>query len=262
MPTFIITPEPLPGPTYRVEQVPTLIHPHPAAIGDIDDRALWRYLDLPKYLSFLSSGAIYFTRADQFTQMDPMERSWGRVDLEGETAEANAQARRSLYNSMGKYFVSCWHLSEYESAAMWDIYGKVGAGVALKTSLRKFLAICSTQDPMNADLWRIVPLEVQYLNYQKEGIGMENALHLLRSKRKSYEHEREIRMALIQPAAAGIDEVVGVQMPINIGEVIDAIYINPRAPSWVYESIVDVSGHYGVQPSKVRQSALDEQPLI
>jgi len=262
MPTFMIHPEPLPGPTHRIEEPPTLMHPHGCAISDLDDRAIWRYMDLPKYLSLLSTSALYFTRADQLTEMDPMERSWGQPDLEGEMAEANAKARRSLHEIMGKDFVNCWHLNEYESAAMWDIYGNIGASVAIKTSLRRFSNMFSTGDFMDADRWRMVPLEVRYLDYRKEGVGYRNAFDLLRSKRKSYEHEREIRMTLTQPVSLGVDDLVGVHLRVDLPAAVDGIYVNPRAPRWVFEAVTTTSERFGINPSMIHQSALDETPLL
>ena len=53
-----------------------------------DDSKLWRYMDLSKFVSFLSTGALFFTRADRF------EDTW-----EGTVTRNNIRASRNVIAS-------------------------------------------------------------------------------------------------------------------------------------------------------------------
>jgi len=197
--------------------------------------------------------------------MDPMERSWGIPDLvagENIADEAErARLRKSLYDLMGQYFVCCWHLNIDESAAMWNVYGQRGEGVAIRTSLRRLCDAFSHQDSMDALHWRIVPLQVNYIDHSIEGVGEENALNLLRSKSKSYEYENEVRFALFTPVNVSALEVDGAYVPVTLPEAIEAVFVSPRAPRWFREIISAVSELYGLPGDCVHQSSLDEGPL-
>lgn len=51
------------------------------------------------------------------------------------------QVVKSVYDRSEKdkkrVFVNCWHLNEYESAAMWDLYLKNEEGVAIQTTFNR-----------------------------------------------------------------------------------------------------------------------------
>ena len=118
---------------------------------------LWRYVDLPKFLWTLSTGSLWFARAD--TLGDPYEGSitaaqhetrrdtltmaarlcvGGREDPEW---EARVQQwvgwwqRERVRNTA----INCWHMSEHESMAMWKLYAADGWGVALRSSVDRLI---------------------------------------------------------------------------------------------------------------------------
>jgi hypothetical protein len=99
------------------ERRPILEVPHP-------DTPIWRYMDFAKYVSLLDQRAIFFTTPDRFA--DAFEGSVSRL-----TVEARERSGRDSY-LLGKrnreqraYFpVSCWHVNEGESEAMWRLYLK------------------------------------------------------------------------------------------------------------------------------------------
>ncbi|MDQ1391242.1 MAG: hypothetical protein QOF30_219, partial [Acidimicrobiaceae bacterium] len=46
---------------------------HPVFVTPSDETTLWRYMDLPKFVSLLEKGALFFSRADKLG--DPYEGS-------------------------------------------------------------------------------------------------------------------------------------------------------------------------------------------
>src|SRR5581483_12408893 len=132
-----------------------------------DDQPVWRYLDFAKFVALLDSSAIYFARADTF--VDTFEAAvpvadraaareaalatlnGGDVSRAGILAYIARHADRTLEEldrlpderiaremlrlSNRALFVSCWHMNDDESAAMWDVYLGGRDGVALQTTV-------------------------------------------------------------------------------------------------------------------------------
>ena len=47
--------------------------PHPDLTVPQQDEVVWRYMDLAKLLSLLDRSALYFSRLDKLSQLDPFE---------------------------------------------------------------------------------------------------------------------------------------------------------------------------------------------
>jgi hypothetical protein len=91
-------------------------------------------MDFTKLVSLIDSRRLFFTRADRLG--DPFEGSWPRINVharrqisEGMPSEnqqgfAQAMERlREISKKWPKYnAVNCWHMNDYESAAMWKLY--------------------------------------------------------------------------------------------------------------------------------------------
>jgi hypothetical protein len=82
-------------------------------------------------------------------------------------------------------FVSCWHAGEYESAAMWSLYGR---SVAVKSTYGRLRA-CVTSPSIRMGM-------VQYIDYARDLIPYDNSYWPFMYKRKSFEHEREVRIVI------------------------------------------------------------------
>ena len=110
---------------------------------DNPDTKVWRYIDLPKLIFLLDKGTLFFPRADILK--DPHEGSvtsmgknllvsfwkqYGLDDIDEEMSKIHMKARHCTY-------ISCWHMNEFESEAMWKLYCPNNQGVALQTTYRK-----------------------------------------------------------------------------------------------------------------------------
>ena len=128
-----------------------------------EDSKLWRYMSLPKFLSLIQQNSLFMGNLERMAQDDKFEgilpsanfvhRKWTSVNdiplpilnklkmnaIYYETG--NLQACLENYKEVQElrikqafahrrsYFVNCWHLNEYESLAMWDIYSKKDEGI-------------------------------------------------------------------------------------------------------------------------------------
>jgi hypothetical protein len=265
MPTYFIPREPITSSDFELPEKPSLISPHPTAISPIDGRTLWRYMDLAAYIWLLSRAQLYMQRADLFASMDPMELSWGLPNVAAHAgtdyAQEAARVRASLRDSIGKYYVNCWHMNELESAAMWSIYGKSQQGIAITSTLSAMAAQFSTRDPMDADHWRIALVGVEYIDHQTTAVQEDNAMRLLGTKSISYGYENEVRLALIPPVQKDFSAVDGVSLPIDLGTLLTGVYIHPQAPPWFRSAAQSVSLKFGIPEQLLKSSAL-AKPIL
>lgn len=118
---------------------------------DVNEK-LWRYMDFTKFVSFLESKSLYFTRADKFE--DPFEGSYPRINvlarqhIPEELPEEAREGYRIMLENSGdvnrrwpKYTaINCWHLNNHESAAMWRLYLKSNEGIAIQSTYEKVRA--------------------------------------------------------------------------------------------------------------------------
>src|SRR5258708_7274968 len=85
--------------------------------------ALWRYMDLPRFVAVLSAQPLLLTRADLLA--DPFEGTItalaesGSERLSSDWAFEDQRTRITMRNQV---YVSCWHADNSESEAMWRLY--------------------------------------------------------------------------------------------------------------------------------------------
>ena len=194
---------------------------------------VWRYLDLPRFIWMLSTGALAFTRVD--TLEDPFEGSIPSPVYEQWKAKSSEVISRASSGLRRQAFVSCWHANNVESEAMWRLYCGSHDGIALQTTYEKLDA--SLPDGVFLGL-------VQYLDYECHAEPPTDTLSLLMCKRQAFEHEHEVR-ALIWPSASppGLlpeefrpDETV-INVPWSADRFLEHIYVSPYAEEW-YRDVV------------------------
>ena len=146
------------------------------------DAILWRYMDFAKYISLLDRRALFFARAD--TLDDPFEGSVTEATprLPGEHTGGLVALRRAMRSNI---FVNCWYESDDESAAMWKLYAR-NAGIAVRSTFAGLAKSILTER-------RIYVGRINYIDYVADPMPTNNAFTPFLHKRKSFEHEREVR---------------------------------------------------------------------
>lgn len=240
---------------------------------------LWRYMDFTKYVSLLSTKSLYFPSAacfddtfegakglaerkqewDEFylnffrQAVRSAPRSQDSDDVTKEEVEKNAQRLIREMEAAGtadreQTFISCWHESKYESEAMWKLYS---------TSISHALAIQTTVGVIYAALGRSPDISigrVKYLDYETSFASVNGAFW---RKRKSFEHEREVRL-LIQDHRRKTN---GIAIPCEMPTLIQSVVVSPKTPSWFLPLVEDVTKRFGFQ-LPVNQSRLAQRPFF
>jgi hypothetical protein len=161
-------------------------------------------------------------------------------------------------NMVDQYLVSCWHMNEHESAAMWKLYLQSNEGVCVQSTYRK-LRSCL---PKCIDIG-----EIKYIDYEKESFTPNQLFNYILHKRKSFEHERELRAVFrknspsadAQPYKTKV-EPAGLWVEVDLSSLIETVYISPEALPWLVRVIQEVTNKYGLNVP-VLQSALGGAPL-
>jgi hypothetical protein len=224
-----------------------------------DDAArIWRYIDLARYLSMLQTSAIHFSRADQMS--DPWEGSFGplnhavRMERYGDEYERFfAEAKELRRARLMHIHLSSWHLSEFESAAMWEIYQREGRGVAIQSTWGAL-----TGSLMSERL--IYGGKVIYADYGRTLIPEGNTFDAFMHKRKSYAHEQEVRLLTLTGGGAPRPEPRVVPIPVDLGHLVSAVYVAPDAAQWLVSVVQHVTRQYG-RDFPVMQSDLAQEPV-
>lgn len=238
---------------------------------------LWRYMDLSKFISLISKNELYFSALTCFD--DPFEGAKGIVTMKKkwddfylnffrqailtapgmdlskltqEKLESESQRLLDQINSTGNnerqsIFISCWHLNDFESEAMWKLYSKdVTNAVAIQTTYMH-LYEALYKDPT------ISIGKVNYIDFSKQFTSVNDAFWF---KRKSFEHEHEVRAVVKRRS----ENITGISFPISVDKLIDNIYISPYAPAWFAEVVKSLLEKYNIN-KPLLQSDMCAQPF-
>ncbi len=227
---------------------------------------LWRYMDLPKLISIFEDRLIYFQPPSNFN--DPFEGIF-HVDSDEEIYEEILKII-STYNkdelekafgskiiekwgSVDNFFdglskkipelslVCCWHISESESEAMWQIYSESNRGVAITTTVGKL------HDILPEGLGDVYP--INYIDYEKANKSL-TRYNSIFYKRKSFEYEAEARAFFIDFDQFNLlskkkRKIKGKPLHCDPENFIDQIIISPLAEPWYFELIKKIRDRYG-----------------
>ncbi len=246
---------------------------HPSFEPPPQEAVLWRYLNFTKFVSLLDRKALFFARADKLG--DPFEGSYAKkniIKLRDTYAELPEEIKAQL-SDLQKYlwqqdsgrsffkeyrkmiFANCWHESTHESAAMWRLYSGEYEGIAIKTNFGSFAQSLAGEEAVYVG-------KVKYIDYDKDSIPQDNALNPYLYKRKSFEHEREVRAVIIRDDHHHLyDDIddTGKYCEVEIASLVKEVIVAPYAQDWFLELVASVSVLYGLGAS-VRRSSLADEP--
>jgi hypothetical protein len=279
---------------------------------------VWRYMDFTKFVSMIESGCLFFSRADRAG--DAFEGSWPQINIRlreqmwqnimdkmdrrlsdgpdpsefGLASRAQLKERfprlfREIFSlrlleikmHLKQVFINCWHMNNHESAAMWKLYVRSNEGIAVQSSYKHLRDSIIDDQKVHLGV-------VQYIDYEKERVPA--GANFFVYKRKSFEHEREVRAVVfkrpylkirslsekeleywIEKAESGqllesdkqflgMELGYGLKIRVDMNKLVERIYVAPTAPEWFADLVRALVRKYGFE-FEVVQSKLDEQPV-
>ena len=212
-----------------------------------DDTVIWKYMDLSKFISLLSTQSLWFARLDKNWEVDPFEGKipvahWeslverilntkfapqftgnSKVQFGGKPEKGMTQVPESEQKLMhidserNKYeaaiynsYVTCWNVSTHESYHMWKLYCNHHNGVAIKSTLGRLKS--SLGQNKN---YSVLGGLVEYLDYENQIPARgDNLLTHVFCKSLPYSFENEFRLCLKD--FGYVNDVIGSHAPYSI----------------------------------------------
>lgn len=220
-----------------------------------EDTIVWKYLDLSKFLDLLLCRQLFMSRSDKFE--DQYEGTFSEPTFEEiKTISGNNPEFLDKYKQHRKNVViSSWHINEYESYAMWQIFTKNNEGLAIQSTIGRLQDALAPENRYEQHIG-----EVKYIDYKKEKIPFDNNFFPFLFKRKSFQYEREVRIISdLSPHHLSINE--GVKANVDINRLIEKVYIHPKSENWYKNLVIQLMEQLGF-PFEIEKSDLESEILI
>ena len=219
------------------------------------DTIVWKYLDLSKFLDLLLSQKLFMSRSDKFE--DQYEGTFSEPTYEEikKIAINNPEFLNYYKTHRKKVAVSSWHINEYESFAMWQIFTQNSEGLAIQSTIGRL------QNAVNAEKNHKQYIgEVNYIDYKKEYIPFDDVFFPFLFKRKSFQYEREVRI-ISDVSESNIKLNDGLKINVDINQLIEKIYIHPKSENWYKNLVIELVSKLGFDFT-IEKSDLESDILI
>ena len=221
---------------------------------------IWKYLDLAKFISMLANDGLYFAcpidfhdpyegylpqthvkamlelsenfvtkEREIFKQAIAEQPTPSAVKLEKTFDEGMntflSKSKAALSTTARKFGVSCWHKSPHESEAMWNLYSSSGHCIAIESTRAQLRDSIIEKDGVYIE-------DVRYADFETDPIEKGHKHYALVMKRKSFEHEKELRAFKLLR-----EEGKGQFLKCDLSILINAIHISPSSPPFLLDAV-------------------------
>jgi hypothetical protein len=219
------------------------------------DTVVWKYLDLSKFLDLLLSKKLFMSRSDKFE--DQYEGTFSEPTYEEikKIAVNNPEFIQYYKSHREKVAISSWHINEYESFAMWQIFTQNSEGLAIQSTVGRLQKALHTEAQHKQYIG-----EVNYIDYKKEYIPFDDMFFPFLFKRKSFQYEREVRI-ISDVTESKIKLNDGLKIHVDINQLIAKIYIHPKSENWYKNLVIELVSKLGFDFT-IEKSDLESDILI
>jgi hypothetical protein len=216
---------------------------------------VWKYLDLSKFLDLLLSQKLFMSRSDKFE--DQYEGTFSEPTFEEikKIAENKPEFLDYYKSHREKIVISSWHINEYESFAMWQIFTKNNEGLAIQSTVERLQVALLPEQKTKQYIG-----EVNYIDYKKELIPFDDNFFPFLFKRKSFQYEREVRI-ITDVTELQIEIKHGYKIDVDINQLIEKIYIHPKSENWYKNLVIQLMSELGFN-FNIEKSDLESDILI
>lgn len=219
------------------------------------DTIVWKYLDLSKFLDLLLSQKLFMSRSDKFE--DQYEGTFSEPTFEEikKLAINNPEFLNYYKIHREKVAISSWHINEYESFAMWQIFTQNSEGLAIQSTIGRLQKALEPEKNLKQYIG-----QVNYIDYKKEYIPFDDLFFPFLFKRKSFQYEREVRI-ISDTSDTSITINDGIKINVDISQLIDKIYIHPKSENWYKNLVIELVSKLGFG-IEIEKSDLESDILI
>lgn len=216
---------------------------------------VWKYLDLSKFLNLLLSKKLFMSRSDKFE--DQYEGTFSEPTYEEikKLSIDNPDFLNYYKTHREKVAISSWHINEYESFAMWQIFTQNSEGLAIQSTISRLEKALKPETNFIQYIG-----EVNYIDYKKEYIPFDDVFFPFLFKRKSFQYEKEVRI-ISDTSESEIKINDGLKINVDINELIEKIYIHPKSENWYKKLVIELVEKLGFD-FEIEKSDLESDILI
>ena len=216
---------------------------------------VWKYLDLSKFLDMLMSQQLFMSRSDKFE--DQYEGTFSEPTFEEiKKIAANNPKFLDYYKShREKVVISSWHINEYESFAMWQIFTKNNEGLAIQSTIGRLKKALQPERAIEQYIGN-----VNYIDYKKEYIPFDDTFFPFLFKRKSFQYEREVRI-ISDVSVQNISVNEGLKINVDLNQLIEKIHIHPKSENWYKKLVIELVSKLDFK-IEIEKSDLESDILI
>ena len=228
-----------------------------------DDTVIWKYIDLSKFISLISSHSLWFARLDYNWGVDPFEGKIPKAQWEvmrnditttnfapqfvgnnkyqlggtkedgmtqiphADVIEGNIELQKFLHeNTVYNSYITCWNVSPNESYHMWKLYCNHHNGIAVKSTIGRLKEALGENKN-----YSIIGGLVEYLDYNT-GVPKvsNNAISHVFCKTLPYSFENEFRLCLWDTGY--VNDVIDDKAPYSIDSKVIEKEINKYRPGY------------------------------
>ncbi len=221
-----------------------------------DNAAIWRFMSLAKFISMITTSSLWFSRVDVLRKNDPFELSLTKSNKIDLGDERYLETINNLKFFAELTYVNCWHISEHETAFLWNVYSSFGDGVCIKSTVGKVRECLINTIPPNFQSVMEIG-RVRYIDFSVDDSNYRDFSKIIFLKRESFKPENELRLYFID-TNIGCD---GKYVCCDIANLIDEIRISPTCPKWYLDAVSKLISSLGFS-FVVRQSSITEPALF
>ena len=216
---------------------------------------VWKYLDLSKFLELLLSKKLFMSRSDKFE--DQYEGTFSEPTFEEirKLSIDNPDFLNYYKTHREKVAISSWHINEYESFAMWQIFTQNSEGLAIQSTIGRLQKALQPEEHFQQYIG-----EVNYIDYKKEYIPFDDLFFPFLYKRKSFQYEREVRI-ISDVTQNNLKLNDGLKINVDVNLLIEKIYIHPKSENWYKNLVIQLVAKLGFDIS-IEKSDLESDILI
>ena len=239
---------------------------------------IWKYMDVPSFLSLLTKKSLTFVRCDLINEKyegtfpkitsTEIDQYASKAISTGKLNPGYQNLSEILESDRNKHYINCWCKSEFEMFHMWKVYSKEN-GIAIETKYEKLkTSIISSE--------KIFPTDVEYIDFNNPPyINWTNGMSIIKIKKSEYIAENELRLLIAYPRELEdqlllykshedkrvpsiklYSETPVILCEIDVRELISKIHISPFAPKWFTTVVIDTLCQFGLSDIEVVQSEL------
>ena len=212
---------------------------------------LWRYIDLSKFVSLLSTKSLWLARPDTF--QDSHEGKFPvamKCSLDKSYSELGPCPNTDISSSddFGRIlcrnaYISCWHRNANENMVMWQVYGKDTNIVSIQTDVH---SLKESLKGAKLDGLSFLLKNINYQDHSESNLESYTAPFFIKRPHFSFENETRILFSTNKATTTSCETPLGYTCKVSTNILIKEILVHPDSEDWFLDVVKDIAAKYEI----------------